>query len=67
MVVFLPSTPVCSKLTAFSMYKRLRKIAKSDYQFGHVSPSVRVCTSAWKVSASTGRIFLKSVERRQVV
>ena len=40
------------------IFRRVRKIAKSDYLFRHVCLSV--CPSAWNNSASTGRIFMKS-------
>jgi len=38
-------------------FRRVRKIAKSDCQLCHVSPSIRL--SAWNVSAPTGRFFMK--------
>ena len=55
------------------LLRRVRKIAKSDYRFRHVCPSVR--SPAWKNSAPTGQVFmkfeiwiffLKSVEKIQV-
>jgi hypothetical protein len=53
-------------------FRRVRKIAKSDYYLRHVRLSVRL--SAWNNSAPTGRIlmkldiepFRKSVENIQV-
>ena len=55
------------------LIRRLRKIAKSDYQLRHVCPSISL--SAWNNSAATGRIFVyfqflnifrKSVEKIRV-
>ena len=39
--------------------RRVRKIAKSDYQLLHVRPSVCLCPSAWNNSGPTNRIFIK--------
>ena len=39
------------------IFRRVRKITKSDYQLFHVCLSLRL--SAWKNSAPTGRIFTK--------
>jgi hypothetical protein len=39
-------------------FRRVRKIAKSDYRLRHVCPSVRL-SATWKISAPTGRIFMK--------
>jgi hypothetical protein len=39
------------------IFRRLRKIAKSEYDLRHVYPTV--CPSTWNNSAPTGRIFMK--------
>jgi hypothetical protein len=39
------------------IFRRVRKIAKSDYSLRHVCLSV--CLSAWNNSAPTGRIFME--------
>ena len=39
--------------------RRVRKIAKSDYQLLHVRPSVCLCPSAWNISGPTNWIFIK--------
>jgi hypothetical protein len=55
-----------SSLQGFSIvFRRCRKIAKSDYQFRHIYPPfnpsicLSVRPSAWNSSAPTGRIFMK--------
>jgi hypothetical protein len=52
--------------TLFRVFRRVRKIAKSDRWLRHVCPSVR--PSAWNNSAATRRIFMKylSVLRKSV-
>jgi len=51
----------------FHIFRRIRKISKSNYHLRHVClsvcPSVRpsVHRSAWKNSASTGQIFYESL------
>jgi hypothetical protein len=39
-------------------FRRVRKIAKSDFQFPH-SVLLSVCPSAWNISAPTGQIIMK--------
>jgi len=39
------------------VFRRVRKIAKSECLLRHVCPSLRL--SAWKYPALTGRIFMK--------
>jgi hypothetical protein len=43
--------------TIFSLFRRVRKIAKNDYKLRLLCLSV--CLSAWNNSASTGRIFME--------
>jgi hypothetical protein len=43
------------------IFRRVRKVAKSYYQFRHVRPFNRpsVLQAAWQNTALTGRIFMK--------
>ena len=46
-----------NNVVSSTIFRGVRKIAKSDYQLRHVCPSLRLST--WKHSAPNGRIFMK--------
>ena len=51
------STQCSIHRNGYLLFRRFRKIAKSDYWLRHVCPPVRL--SAWNNSAPTSRIFMK--------